>query len=139
MYRWRVFKEQTKRRGIQVSINFDEYRSIVRTACWYCGGFTYQGYPGVDRVQNTGTYQKDNIVASCKICNFMKGPLSEKNLGQGQKHRKRAARFVRRLFEFRDSFTTRPSSLASTPYQSESEASVSQPVLFFQLTPSVAL
>ena len=78
VYRWRVFKEQAKRRGIQVSISFDEYRSIVRTACWYCGGFTYHGYSGVDRVQNAGTYQKDNIVASCKTCNFMKGSLSVK-------------------------------------------------------------
>ena len=38
VYRWRVFKEQAKRRGIQVSISFDEYRSIVRTACWYSRG-----------------------------------------------------------------------------------------------------
>ncbi|CAN0003168.1 unnamed protein product, partial [Scytosiphon promiscuus] len=60
----RVFKEQDKWRSIQVSINVDEYRSIVRTACWYCGG--------VDRVQNAGENQKDNVVASCKTCNFMK-------------------------------------------------------------------
>ena len=56
--------------------NFDEYSSTVRTACWYCGGCTYKGYSGVDRVQNAGTYQKDNVVASCKTCNFMKEPLS---------------------------------------------------------------
>ena len=43
VYRWRVFKEQAKRRSIQVSINFDEYSSIVRTRCWYCCGFTYRG------------------------------------------------------------------------------------------------
>ena len=35
-----------------------------------------QGYSGVDRVQNAGTYQKDNVVGCCKTCNFMKGPLS---------------------------------------------------------------
>ena len=42
VYRWRVFKEQAKRRSIQVSINFDEYSSIVRTACWYCVGLGTQ-------------------------------------------------------------------------------------------------
>ena len=57
-------------------MNFDEYSSIVRTRCWYCCGFTYEGYSGVDRVQNAGTYKKDNIVASCRTCNFMKGSLS---------------------------------------------------------------
>lgn len=67
VYRWRVFKEQTKRRSIQVWIRFDEYSSIVRTACWYCGKFTYKGYSGV---------QKSNVVACCKTCNFMKGPPS---------------------------------------------------------------
>ena len=68
-YRWRVFQEQARRRNIHVSICFDEYSSIVRTACWYCGDFTYKGYSGVDRVQNAGTYHKDNVVASCKTCN----------------------------------------------------------------------
>ncbi|CAN0109784.1 unnamed protein product, partial [Laminaria digitata] len=78
LYRWRVFKEQARRRNIAVSISFDEYSSFVRTACWYCGEFTYKGYSGVDRVQNAGTYERDNVVACCKTCNFMKGPLSVK-------------------------------------------------------------
>ncbi|CAN0567044.1 unnamed protein product, partial [Laminaria digitata] len=56
-------------------IGFDEYSSIVRTAGWYCGEFTYKGYSGVDRVQN-GTYENHNVVPCCKTCNFMKGPLS---------------------------------------------------------------
>ena len=61
-YRWRVFKEQARRRNINVSTSFDDYKNIVHSACWYCGGFTYKGYSGVDRVQNTGgTYQKDNV------------------------------------------------------------------------------
>ena len=59
VYRWRVFQEQA-RRNIEVSISFDEYSSIVRAACWYCGDFTYKGYSGVDRVQNAGPYQSDN-------------------------------------------------------------------------------
>ncbi|CAN0012552.1 unnamed protein product, partial [Pylaiella littoralis] len=74
LYRWRVFK-QARRRNTAVSISFDEYSSFVRTACWYCGEFTYKGYSGVERVQNAGTYETDNVVACCKTCNFMKGPL----------------------------------------------------------------
>ncbi|CAM9721216.1 unnamed protein product [Ectocarpus sp. 4 AP-2014] len=61
VYRWRVFKEQARRRGIEVSITFEQYSSIVRRACWYCGQFSYK---------------KGNVVACCKTCNFMKGPLS---------------------------------------------------------------
>lgn len=75
-YRWRVFKEQAKRRNTNVSISFDEYGSIVRSACWYCGDYIYKGYSGANRVHNAGTYQKDNVVASCKTCNFMKESLS---------------------------------------------------------------
>lgn len=76
MYRWRVFQEQARRRNIEVSITFDEYSNMVRTACWYCGDFTYEGYSGVERVQNAGMYQKENVVPCCKTCNFMKGSLS---------------------------------------------------------------
>ncbi|CAN0403714.1 unnamed protein product, partial [Ectocarpus fasciculatus] len=72
------FKEQASRRNIAVSISFDEYSSLVTTACRYCGKFTYKGYSGVDRVQNAGTYERDNVVACCKTCNFMKGSLSVK-------------------------------------------------------------
>lgn len=71
-----MFREQAKRRNIEVSISFHEYSSIVRTACWYCGDFTQKGYSGVDRVKNAGRYQQDNVVASCKTCNSMKGSLS---------------------------------------------------------------
>ncbi|CAM9552285.1 unnamed protein product, partial [Hapterophycus canaliculatus] len=76
--RWRLFKEQARRRNIEVSIGFDEYSSFVRTACWYCGEFTYKGYSVVDRVQNAGTYERHNVMACWKTCNFMKGPLSVK-------------------------------------------------------------
>lgn len=78
MYRWRVFNEQARKRKIAVSISFDEYSRIVRTACSYCGEFTHEGYSGVDRVQNAGSYRIDNVVACCKTCNFMEGPLSVK-------------------------------------------------------------
>ncbi|CAM9634614.1 unnamed protein product, partial [Pylaiella littoralis] len=86
VYKWRVFKEQACRRNIRVSICFDEYSSIVRTACWYCGDFTYKGYSGVDRVQNAGAYEKDNVVPCCKTCNFMKGPLSVNDFSGKVKH-----------------------------------------------------
>lgn len=61
--RRRVFNEQERRRKIAVSISIEEYSTIVRTACWCCGEFTYEGYSVVDRVQNAGKYQSDNVVA----------------------------------------------------------------------------
>lgn len=117
MYRWRVFNEQAKKRNIAVSISFDEYSKIVRTACSYCGEFTYEGYSGVDRVQNVGSYEIDNVVVCCKTCNFMKGPSSGKEfLGKVEQiaklqqapHAKGNVKIPSRLLLSRSSFTTRP-------------------------------
>ena len=41
MYRWRVFKEQARRRSSSVSISL--MSTAVRTACSYCDEFTYRG------------------------------------------------------------------------------------------------
>ena len=64
--------------------------SCVRTACSYCGQFIYEGYSGVDRVQNAGSYQIDNVVACCNPCNFMKGPSSVKEFLGKVEHSKTA-------------------------------------------------
>ncbi|CAN0385203.1 unnamed protein product, partial [Scytosiphon promiscuus] len=48
--------DEARRRNNTVSFSFDEYSSIVSTACWYCGDLTYNRYSGVDRMQNAGSY-----------------------------------------------------------------------------------
>ncbi|CAN0412463.1 unnamed protein product, partial [Ectocarpus sp. 12 AP-2014] len=47
--RWPVFKEQARRRRVEVLISFVEYSRIVRTACWYCGQYTCCSPHGMSR------------------------------------------------------------------------------------------
>ncbi|CAN0280251.1 unnamed protein product, partial [Scytosiphon promiscuus] len=78
-----VYQEDLKARKVAMwcagrSV-FQEQSSIVTTACWYCGDLTYNGYSGVDRMQNAGSYvrarQRRGVLYST-TCNFMNGSLS---------------------------------------------------------------
>jgi len=61
-------KNNAKKRGFIFRITFDEFVEITNQPCHYCGG---EGY-GIDRLDNTIGYLKDNIVSCCSMCNFMK-------------------------------------------------------------------
>lgn len=67
VYRRRVFQEQARRRNITVAISVDEYSSIVRTAWWYCGGFTYRGYAGVDHIRTRERNSKATLWHPVKL------------------------------------------------------------------------
>ena len=83
VYRWRVFKEQAKRGSIQLSITLtSKAASCAQLACWRCGGCACKGYSGVDRVQNAGTYHKENV--SCKFHERI--AFSQNILEKGQGH-----------------------------------------------------
>ena len=61
-------------RNYKVSISIEEFESIVRQPCIYCG--ENEKRIGIDRVDNSVGYTKKNSVPCCKICNRMKMTLS---------------------------------------------------------------
>lgn len=61
------------RRGIQVDITPEEYRSIISSSCAYCG---LNRFIGVDRVDSSIGYLPGNCVACCKYCNYGKYTMS---------------------------------------------------------------
>lgn len=74
-------------RGYSFSLTEDEFRSLTKGFCFYCGtapsrvkrvatGQTYL-FNGVDRVHPLVGYESGNCVSCCWACNRMKG-----NLGQ---------------------------------------------------------
>jgi hypothetical protein len=50
-----------------------EFKNITSKSCYYCGK---EGPNGIDRVDNTVGYTKENCVSCCKHCNYVKGDLS---------------------------------------------------------------
>jgi hypothetical protein len=62
------------KRGYSFNITFEEFVGLLSNECYYCG---HQA-SGLDRINNTGSYEPGNLVACCGKCNRMKGVLDQK-------------------------------------------------------------
>lgn len=66
-----------KERNKDVLLSFDEFVSIVKKVCAYCG--EEKERRGVDRIDNSLGYTKENSNSCCKICNYMKKTMTVKD------------------------------------------------------------
>jgi hypothetical protein len=69
-------KSNARRRGIEFTLTFEQYSSIVsENKCLYCGGpLPYRG-SGIDRKHFEIGYVIGNCVPCCSRCNDLKGRL----------------------------------------------------------------
>lgn len=72
-YRFNVAKNNATKRGIEFNVSYDEYCKVIINDCHYCklSNAASKG-GGLDRVDTTRPYDKDNIVSCCKECNVAK-------------------------------------------------------------------
>ena len=72
---WRQYQVSANKRGFDFSLTFQELENLIFSQCDYCG---VPACPinGIDRVDNTKGYIKDNCVPCCAICNKAKGILT---------------------------------------------------------------
>jgi hypothetical protein len=68
------FIKDAKRRGWLVELNYLEVGHIMKKPCHYCGENRTNN--GIDRVDSSLGYFKNNIVPCCKQCNFGKNSYS---------------------------------------------------------------
>jgi len=71
---FRRYKHSAEKRGYDFVLNFEDFEIIVDNKCYYCG--EDEKRIGIDRVDNTLGYYKDNCVACCKTCNMMKKTMT---------------------------------------------------------------
>lgn len=78
------YKQSAKERNISFEINKEDFLEFTQQKCYYCGkepetlsknkcnngDFVYNG---LDRVDSSLGYTKENVVTCCKQCNFSKG------------------------------------------------------------------
>jgi hypothetical protein len=84
---YRQYKVHSATRGYCFDLTFEEFLSITKQDCHYCGtppknklgnvgkasrGNGYYVYSGIDRMKNNIGYVLDNIVPCCKRCNRAK-------------------------------------------------------------------
>lgn len=67
-------KHAAKTRNIEFSLTRQEYISVVGSAsCFYCQGSLPVTGSGLDRVDSSVGYTKNNVVPCCGRCNWTKG------------------------------------------------------------------
>lgn len=75
------YKKASKIRQIDFKINIEQFKSLIKSNCFYCGLIpsSYHKYRtqtiiynGIDRVDNSKGYVEGNVVPCCKDCNFSK-------------------------------------------------------------------
>jgi hypothetical protein len=71
-----VYIQSAKHRNMSFEMSVEDYKSIVEHPCYYCGVINEKrGFHGMDRKNNYLAYTKENVVACCPMCNYMKGSL----------------------------------------------------------------
>lgn len=82
------YKRHAKDRGFEWSLSRADVESVIFENCKYCGippsnkkktkNSLEDGvlYSGIDRVDSSIGYSKENVVPACKICNFAKSNMT---------------------------------------------------------------
>jgi len=73
-YSYLRYKHGAKQRNLEFNLTKEEFLQFYGKPCFYCGDAFDNN--GLDRVDNTQGYQKDNIVPCCYRCNWMKSDLT---------------------------------------------------------------
>jgi len=78
-YSYVNYKKSAEVKQLVFEFNKEEFVQIVESPCNYCGIIQEKGFNGIDRLNSTIGYIKDNCVSCCAMCNYMKGCL-DKNI-----------------------------------------------------------
>lgn len=85
------YEGNSKKRGIEFNMTFDEFNSLIVSDCFYCGKepqynerwarIEHKKQPrlsinGIDRIDSSKGYLKENTVPCCSKCNLMKNIMS---------------------------------------------------------------
>jgi len=76
---YQVYKNSAEVKQLRFEFTKEEFVQIVESPCNYCGIIQEKGFNGIDRLDSTIGYIKDNCVSCCAMCNYMKGCL-DKNI-----------------------------------------------------------
>lgn len=84
------YKRHAKNRGLDWELAYEDVEHIIQQPCYYCGEEKsnhkvtkncLEGYDhnGIDRVDNSLGYHLNNVVSCCKVCNYAKSDMPQKD------------------------------------------------------------
>lgn len=80
------YRSGARQRGIEWNLSEKEFKSLIKGNCYYCGEMPsrhqsvsyrndYELVNGIDRIDSSEGYSKNNCVPCCNTCNLMKNTL----------------------------------------------------------------
>lgn len=87
------YKNNAKKKNLSFSLTKQQMEELFKGNCYYCGCKPSQVkkakntygefvYNGIDRLDSSKGYEKDNVVSCCSTCNYLKSDYSEKEFLQ---------------------------------------------------------
>jgi len=96
---YNILKISTKRNNRELELSFEEWKDIVNQKCYYCGMEPYNKryaysskrykrgiendnieiFNGIDRIDSSKGYIKENVVSCCTMCNRMKSDFTQED------------------------------------------------------------
>jgi hypothetical protein len=73
-----VYNISANDKNLNFELTQELFEQIVKQPCYYCGIVQDRGFNGIDRKDSTECYTESNCLSCCKMCNYMKGSLSER-------------------------------------------------------------
>lgn len=74
-YKYDEYRRKSDNYRLCFELSYEEFESIVKMPCYYCGIIQDKGFNGVDRQDQQNGYTIVNSVSCCRMCNFMKGAV----------------------------------------------------------------
>jgi len=71
------YSRTANNKNLDFELTNEDFDKIVKNPCYYCGTIQDKGFNGIDRKNSEIGYIEGNCVSCCKMCNYMKGSLSE--------------------------------------------------------------
>lgn len=71
----KLYKYRAKKKNLCFDLSPNDFEILTFNPCFYCKRESVVGF-GLDRIDNSLGYKKENIVTCCSECNYMKNVLS---------------------------------------------------------------
>ena len=72
-----AYRKGAKKRDLEFLLTLEEFKMYWKKPCSYCGAEIKT--IGLDRIDNSKGYIKDNIISCCRECNTIKRAMTQKD------------------------------------------------------------
>jgi hypothetical protein len=80
------YKYKSNKYRLNFELSLEQFDTIVKMPCYYCGIIQDKGFNGIDRMDQTQGYVYKNCASCCKVCNFLKGSVDNISFLQRVEH-----------------------------------------------------